>query len=1015
MSLRCLWVIAVGWFLTSFVSGTLRGEDDPVSYNRDIRPILASRCLACHGPDEEQRKADLRFDTNEAVADNGVIKPGKADESELLARITSTDPDTQMPPAASKKPALTAEEIALIRRWVNQGAKYDQHWAFVPPARPAIPAVKQQDWPQGDIDRFVLAKLESQGLAPSPAADARTLVRRLSFDLRGLPPTAEEVAQFERDPSPAAWEKLVDQMLASPHYGERMAIYWLDLVRFADTIGYHSDNVRNITPYRDYVINAFNRNLPYDQFAREQIAGDLLPDATIDQKVASGYNRLLQTTEEGGAQAKEYLAKYDADRVRNFGSAWLALTTGCCECHNHKFDPLSIRDFYSLAAFFADIQEPGVGKREPGLSVPTSEQLQQLESLRAQIVAGEAELKSSAEKLAADMNDPGKLSTEKIPAWLPITFEKFEVQGESSLTLQDDGSLKSTGKVAAKETYELLSAPSVEVTVFTGIRLEALADDALPSHGPGTATNGNFVLTEFKVFVINAEGKERPVKIEAAVADHSQDNFDIASSFKGGSGWAILPQAGQSHEAIYQLEKTELKVGDRLKIRLAFQSPHVQHNIGRVRLSITDSEIPAINWISGELDKIVAKPAGERSPAEQAKVTDFFRDRSPSLAPLREKVKKLQAELKQIDDSVPKSLISMAGNARPIRILARGNWLDDSGEVVPPAVPVSITVTGWTPPEKPRLGRLELVDWMMHQDNPLTARVFVNRLWKLTFGRGIVRTLDDFGTQAEWPTHPELLDWLAVEFRESGWNIKHVLKLMVMSQAYRQTSIVSPQLQEADARNQWFARQNRFRLDAEMVRDNALAASGLLVEKIGGPSVKPYQPAGYWQYLNFPRREWQNDKGDGLYRRGLYTFWQRTFLQPSLAAFDAPSREECVVERARSNTPQQALALLNDPTYVEAARALAANLLKAHNQDSERLKFLFSSTLQRAPRPAELELLLPLLEKHREQYAQDPAAADKLLKVGNERSPADLPPAELAAWTSVCRVVLNLHETITRN
>ena len=977
-------------------------EDRPVSYSRDIRPLLASRCFACHGPDDTQRKADLRLDTPEAVGAMGVIKPGKANDSELITRLTTTDEETRMPPAASKKPGFTAEETALIRRWVDQGAKYDAHWAFVKPNMPKVPAGANF------ADYFLEQELKRQGLTFAAEADKRTLLRRLSFDLRGLPPTADEVAAFEADASPGAYEKVVDALLASPHYGERMAAYWLDIVRYADTGGYHSDNPRNVAPYRDYVIQAFNANTPFDRFAREQLAGDLLPNATLTQKVASGYNRLLQTTEEGGAQAKEYTAKYAADRVRNFGSAWLALTTGCCECHNHKFDPLSIKDFYSLAAFFADIQEAAVGRREPGIPVPTAEQSQKLAELQGQIAAAEKALNDAAEREAASLSQIAATAE-----WLPVKILSQRVEGsEAKLESQADGSLKSVGKVGSQEAYEIIL--SAEAADIRGLRLEALTDSSFPANGPGTAPNGNFVLTEFRVDKLAKDDKERQLKIAKVVADHSQQQFPVDSTLKKNPGWAVLPQIGRPHEAVYQLaEKITLGDGERLKVTLAFGSPHAQHSIGRLRLTVTSAEKPAESYIGTELRALAAKPAAERTADDKQKLTQYVRERNPAVQPQRDELAKAQAAYKQLDESVPKSLISVSGTPRTVRILARGNWLDDSGEEVKPAVPVSLKI-GEAPAEK-RLGRVELADWLVNRENPLTARVFVNRLWKIAFGRGLVRTMDDFGLQGSLPSHPELLDALAVDFMDHGWDVKRTLKQLVMSRAYRQSSTATKELVDKDPTNEWFARQNRFRVDAEMVRDNALFVSGLLVPTIGGDSVKPYQPSGYWQYLNFPTREWQHDRGPNLYRRGLYTFWQRSFLHPSLMAFDAPSREECVVERTRSNTPQQALVLLNDPTYVEAARSLAVLALQQGGGDfNARLEFVFRRTLQRSPRPEELKVLLPLYERHKQQFLAESAAADKLLQVGESKTTA-ADKSELAAWTGVCRVVLNLHETTARN
>jgi hypothetical protein len=806
--------------------------DTPVDYSRDIRPLLADRCYACHGPDEAKRKAKLRLDVR-AEAIKKVIVPGKTAASPLLERISSKDPDEVMPPPRAKKEPLTSQQIDLLRRWIDQGAKFDLHWAYVKPVRPTLPRAKDNAWVRNAIDHFIADGQEKHGLKPAPEADRITLIRRLSFDLTGLPPTPADVSRFLNDRSFEAYENLVSQLLASPHYGERMAPYWLDLVRFADTAGYHSDNHRDITLYRDWVIKAFNENERFDQFSIEQLAGDLLPNPTRAQRIASGYNRLLMTTEEGGAQAKEYTAKYAADRVRNASVVWLAGTMGCCECHNHKFDPYTTKDFYSFAAFFADVQEVAVG-RQPQTPLPTPEQAAQLRRLDEQMAAVRA--------------------------------------------------------VLDKQTPELDAA---QTTWEAALRL--------------------------------ADVRKYPKPV---------------------------------------------------------------------------------------LDALLIEPA-KRSYAEKQTLAAHYRTLALILEPVRKQFADLKRRRDELNKTLPTSLVSLTGPPRVMRILRRGNWMDDSGEIVQPAVPAFLASLEV---KDHRATRLDLARWLMAPDNPLVARVFVNRLWKLMFGQGLVKTLDDFGTQGASPTHPELLDWLAAEFVSSGWDIKHMVKLMAMSTAYRQSSRASKEQRERDPANQWLARQNCFRIDAEFVRDTALVVSGLLSEKVGGASVKPYQPEGYWQYLNFPVREYHPDHGEAQHRRGLYTYWQRTLPHPSLVAFDAPSREECTAERPRSSTPLQALVLLNDPSYVEAARALAERVLhEGRRTVPERLDRAYRLVLSRAIRPAEVQVLTELLEKHLGEYRADRQAAGKLLRVGELPLSKDIEPAELAAWTSVARAILNLHETITRD
>lgn len=808
-----------------------RAAEPQVDYRRDIQPILANRCYACHGPDGAKRQADLRLDVRK-VAVRDAIVPGKASESPLVERISSRDPGERMPPPNSKLPPLSAHEVDLIRRWIDQGAKFEAHWAYVKPVRPPVPDVKDTAWPLGPIDRFILRTLEQQGLAPSREADRRTLIRRLSFDLVGLPPKPEEVEAFAADQSPGAYEKLVDRLLASPHYGERMAVYWLDVVRCADTGGYHSDNHRDVWMFRDYVIQAFNANKPFDRFTLEQLAGDLLPQATQERKVASGYNRLLMTTEEGGAQPKEYTAKYAADRARNTASAWLGATMGCAECHDHKYDPYKTRDFYSFEAFFADVKESAVA-RQPQTLLPTPEQAGKLAALEREL----APLRKTVETQTPELD-------------------------------------------AAQAEWEKVLKP---------------------------------------------EEKGKLPKEVAAVLD--------------------------------------------------------------VKLN-------------------------QRNDEQKRTLSSHFRGLAPQLKPSRERLAELQRKKEEFEKAVPSTLITETVPPRVVRLLPRGNWMDDSRAIVEPAIPAFL---GKLETGARRATRADLAQWLVSRDNPMVARVFVNRLWKLVFGQGIVKTLDDCGTQGALPTHPELLDWLAIEFMDSGWNVKHLLKLMVMSRTYRQVSEAASELHERDPGNQWLARQGVFRLDAEFIRDNALAISGLLSPKIGGPSVKPYQPAGYWDYLNFPKRDYVEDRGEDQYRRGLYTYWQRTFLHPSLLAFDAPTREECTAERARSNTPLQALVLLNDPTYVEAARVFAQRVACDGGSTLEdRLRFAFRQALNRAPRPDEVRVLNGLYEEHFCQYTADEKAAWEVIQVGQSKAPSEISPAELAAWTSITRVLLNLHETITR-
>jgi hypothetical protein len=921
-----------------------------------------------------------------------------------------------MPPASTGK-VLSKQQIDLVRRWIEQGANYQKHWSFLTPTRPVLPKVRDQRWPRNAVDRFVLARLEAEGLKPSAMADRRVLLRRLSFDLLGLPPAPDEIDAFLADRSDRAYEKAVDRLLASTHFGERMALYWLDLVRFADTGGYHSDNHRDIALYRDWVIDAFNRNKRFDQFTIEQLAGDLLPGAGREQRIASGYNRLLQTTEEGGAQAKEYLAKYAADRVRNAGSVWLGLTLGCAECHNHKFDPITTKEFYRFASFWADIQEVAVG-RQPQTKVATGEQELQLRLTEAEQAEARRALATTTPALAAAQRLWEEQALADLnrnqPAWSAIKPTRVVSSGGATLAVQPDFSVLSSGKNPAKDTYTVTLI--TDRKQLTGIRLAALRHASL--RGGLSRGNGNFVLTGFRVALLDQEGKSTPVELSSAVADYSQPGYPVASLLKGGAGWAVGGNVRKNVDraAVFTFARPlPGGPGTTLVVGLEHNSVHPRHNIGRFRLDLTTAEKPSLKDRAGLADTVVkalTTDATKRSSAQRDLLAAHYRGIAPVLDPVRRTLAILQQKRQALEKAMPQTLVSMAGPPRTMRVLPRGNWLDDSGEIVEPTTPASLPALGVN---GRRATRLDLANWLLAKDNPLTARVFVNRLWKLVFGQGLVTSLEDFGAQGSWPSHPELLDYLAVEFRESGWDVKHVVRLLVTSSTYRQVSTAGPALRQHDPYNRLLARQGRFRLDAEMVRDNALAVSGLLVRKVGGPSVKPYQPAGYWTYLNFPRRDYVADRGADQYRRGLYTYVQRTFPHPSLIAFDAPSREECTVERPRSNTPQQALVLLNDPTYVEAARALAEKVLRDGGKtDSDRLLFAYRRVLGRTPRAGEVEVLLPLLGRHLKHYQVDSAAADDLLTVGQAVAVKDVDRPALAAWTSVARVLLNLHETITR-
>ena len=1000
-------------FLFTVAAAATTSAAEPPDFSRNVRPILADNCFKCHGPDPATREAEIRLDVP-----GDVQLLGDGSDNEIVARITSDDPDLRMPPPDTGK-TLAPGEVATIQQWIAAGAPYTDHWAFVRPERPTLPEVEGAEHP---IDRFLLSRLRTEGLEYSEQADGVTLLRRIYFDLIGLPPTPEQVAAFVADSRPDAFERVIDGLLASPHYGERMAIYWLDLVRYADTNGYHGDNYRSVWPYRDYVIAAFNDNKPFDEFTIEQLAGDLLPDATREQRVASAYNRLNMITAEGGAQPKEYLAKYAADRVRTTSTAWLGITLGCAECHDHKFDPISTADFYRFAAYFADLKERGlygIGQWDPELPLPSDEQAAKLEQLDGRLASLDAEITAMTSRLANEqLTWEADLRSKTRPADLafePVAPQSIKTAFGGEVETLPDKSVLSQGKNHVNETY--ICDMRTDLETITAVRLEALTHPSLAGGGLTRGGNGNFVLTEFTVDLLDPADKAPPERIDIARAEASFEapgsEIDNALDPSPENGWSVQGhlQARDRH-ALFVFDKPIVAgPGTRLRIHIRHESIYADHVIGRFRLSLSSTANPQlpVEPVPDDVLRAVHVQRDARSEAQSQLVTDYYQMLAPKLDELRQQKKSLAGERKKLEEKIPTVLVSVSVEPRTMRILPRGNWMDESGEEVSPAPPA--VLIGKARDQDRRQSRHDLAQWLVDKNNPLTARVFVNRLWKLLHGSGLCRTLDDFGAQGEPPRYAELLDWLAVEFVESGWDVKHMIRLMAASRCYRQTSTASAELAQLDPQNARFARQQSFRVAAEMVRDNALAVSGLLVPKIGGPSVKPYQPAGYWSQLNFPPREYEADHGESLYRRGLYTYWMRTFLHPSMRAFDAPPREECTVVRPQSSTPLQALVLLNDPSYVEAARALAVRIMtESPGNEAERVAWAYEQVLSRPPSSAAKQALLVLHEKtfERAAHAKTPEA------IGEFNPPEGLDLQQLAAWTAVSRVLLNLHETITR-
>jgi len=1000
--------------------------DEKVDFERDIRPIFEQRCLSCH--DRRKRKGGLLLTDRKSAlqkseSGGAAFVAGDPDASELLRRVSSADAEVRMPP---KGAALTADQVATLRRWIREGAVWpateQRHWAYVKPVRPATPAVRDAAWPLNDIDRFVLARLEAEKLRPSPPADPARLIRRLHLDLVGLPPDLREVDVFVADPSPAAYERAVDRLLASPRFGEHWARPWLDLGRYADSNGYQSDQLRESWPFRDWVIRALNADMPFDRFTIEQIAGDLIPGATVDQRVATGFHRSTPCNVESGVDPEENRINQVFDRVNTTATAWLGTTMECAQCHNHKYDPVTQLDYYRLFAYFnatplevkqtAGVTFDFVG---PTMTLPTPQErksrfedlerkLADLERERTEAARASAERRKSWEARLRDQLRAGS------PRWHVLTPVSFGAPGGEEAAIRDDGSILVGGTVPETSTYTITARTALRG--ITAFRLETLTDPAIPGGGPGRGDgHPNFVLNEFSVKAGDAR-----VELHAARADFSQKNWDVQGVIDGDlkTGWAISPQFNQPHWADF---RTREPLGDGTELNLTFvleQNYGSGRTIGCLRLSAWTAA-PDVLDLSDELRAILSKPT---LSAQQTKKLDaFYAAQAPELKRLEDEIAVVKRQRDAIRPPTTLVMVEMDG-PRPSNLLRRGNFLT-RGEAVSPGVP---EVLHSLPPGAPP-NRLGLAQWLVDRENPLVARVAVNRWWAQIFGRGLVRTPEDFGTQGERPTHPELLDWMAVEFMDGAtpssspgtkWSMKRMLKLMVMSATYRQGSRIPPALLERDPENLLLARGPRFRLAAETIRDNALAACGLLSDKMGGPPVMPYQPAGLWNHIGRFQPAWTESPGEDRFRRGVYVIWRRAAPYPSFTAFDAPDRSSCVVQRARTNTPLQALALLNDPAYAEMALALAGRMMAA-SSETERATAGFRRCVARAPAPSELEILLDTYRAALERYrAQPDAAARRIEAAARLGLPAGLDRAQLAAWADVANLLLNLDEMVTK-
>jgi hypothetical protein len=1031
-----------------------------VDFDREVRPILSDNCFACHGPDENQRKAKLRFDTKEgAFAKPGVITPGDASKSRLYQRVSSKDQDMVMPPPSSEH-KLTEKQIETIKRWIDEGAKWDEHWAFIPPRRPEIPKVTNASWVRNPIDSFILARLEKEGLKPQPEADKTTLLRRVYLDLTGLPPTPADVDAFLADKSADAYEKVVDRLLASPHYGERMAMAWLDLARYADTHGYHIDSHRDMWPWRDWVIRAFNENKRYDQFTIEQLAGDLLPNATQDQKIATGFNRNHMINFEGGAIPEEYLNEYVIDRVETTATTWLGLTMGCARCHSHKYDPISQKEFYQFYAFFNSVPEVGLdgrtGNATPVLSLPTDEQKAEQQRLADAIrnltdalsdenvaplqhewektLSGRAAV-APVEKITAHYELDGGLSDSsgryqrgRILNGDPsfgggMVSRAASLDGQTTLNFGDAGSFDS----ADQFTFALWMRPGIGK--IGNYAFQKIEDEK---------TRRGYELIFEQPHLIDIQRWAAPLTIrlisnwpDNAIVVRTKESFDnndwkhVAFTYDGSGGAAglkvFLNGKPAEVEVVTDALNGSIKTGAELIIGNKQTGRAYSGGLDDMRfysrvMGEREIEDLAVHY---PIRAILSGAGGKRTKEEEGRLREYFLTR---VAP--EKLRLQYAELKEartrkqaLDKSILNTMImTELGKPRDTYILGRGDYRNKT-EKVPPGVPAVL------PPLRPKfiekMNRLALARWLVDPNHPLTSRVTVNRFWQMYFGHGIVKTVEDFGSQGEPPVHPELLDWLATEFIHTGWDVKAMQKLIVTSATYRQSSRVTPELIEKDPENRLLARGPRHRLPAETLRDNALAVSGLLNDEIGGRSVLPYQPPGLWEEMafgdGFSMQEYVQSHGKDLYRRSMYTFWKRTVPPAAMSTFDAPDREKCVARRAVTNTPLQALVTLNDPTYIEAARAMAGRTLREGGRNvSGRIAYVFRLALARNPSAQEAKALRDLLSRQLINYRKDRKAAGELLHVGESKVDDKLDQSELAAWTMVASAILNLDEMVTK-
>ena len=1038
-----------------------------IRFDQQVRPILSNHCWSCHGLDEGSREGNLRLDVRDnaiAAGDSGelAIVPGHPEKSQLIARIDSHDPEAQMPPLVTKKP-LTAEQKQILKQWIAEGAEYSGHWAFETPKRPEPPAIAEANWARNPVDQFIAYRLQQEGLHPSVEAAPHVWLRRVTLDLTGLPPSLEELAAFETalktSPREQVYSEVVDRLLKSPHYGERMAMQWLDAARYADTNGYNNDETRTMWPWRDWVINAFSSGMPYDQFLTEQLAGDLLPNPTIGQRVATGFSRNHVLTTEGGIIEEEYHVEYVADRVHTTSTVFLAMSMQCARCHDHKYDPISQRDYYQFASFFNNVPDKVVSYNkarmaEPLLKVPSAKQTAELQKIETRLVEIDQVLKERAANVTEELKAwEASLTPDQIAAVGPIGLRSHlpldETDGErvgNRVIAEQSGTIKGSvlrkpgrlgqalefdgsNYVDAGQIGDFDNTDKFSISVWIqlasndiGTVLSKMDDDNAyrgydlmidggkiaahfvshwPDNGFRIASKNPVSLNEWHHLVVTYDGSKRAAGVKLYVDGVSQEidvttNNELSGSLKTDKPFHI----GRRHKSV------------------PFKGLVDDVQLFGSEMNADEVSALAKGETFAQLAELLKTPAAERWPEQQQLLVQYYVNQVDATAKaLRAERAELPKRRTEIENEIPATMVmSEPSEPRPAFILKRGQY-DQRGDHVESEFPQALSnaVSASAEQATNKKTRLDLAQWLTDPKHPLTARVAVNRWWEMLFGMGLVETSEDFGSQGAFPSHPELLDWLATELIAQHWDQRAILRQIVLSATYRQSSNVTPELLQKDPRNTLLARGPRYRLPAETVRDQALFVSGLFSQRIGGPSVRPYQPEGLWEDVSVERRDkYVPDAGEGLYRRSMYTFWKRTCPPPGMATFDAPDREFCLVRRARTNTPLQALVLLNDPTFVEASRKLAERCLNGASDVDSRIDLAFRLVLSRQPDQAERQTIKEILDEATKAFTEEPAAAEEYLTIGASPRDVTLPPVELAAWSAAMSVLLNLDEAISK-